>query len=509
MALIDGPPADYEDEAAADKDAGGTPEIVEDPVVPTVAATISSSVPAPATVADEAPMDNGMQRARSSSVEDWEKHELEMEALLASLQTDIIDIDTGDGDGDGGSRVERTPLPPLTASADKAPPDVIAAPAPHTERHEPPVEPGEAMANQRSHDHTDKLEHTNEWVRSASDGDGDGGGVGAMSAKEREIEELQRKLRELEERLTAGSSDSPAGSLLLPSLLPPSFTSTPAHRPASSLRPLSTHSPSIPASSSLPSLSTPSLPSAPSPSFAAASQHHQASPGSSPPAPPSSAASPSRAHPPPRRAGTGSGDTRLAAEVIDGLLADNPAADLDLLVPAEQQPQPPTRVPASGGGGGAVSLPPDRRDLFAASLYLSPVALPSASASSASSSAQRRGRTGSALSPSSLSTASSSSFVPSSPLSSSASSLTSTSTSSLASSASAAAQRARRSPDAGAEQQQTAAALSGVGAGQRRQVLFHLHKRGSAADQNYLCAGCSAQFGSCTPTPPPRTHPHE
>lgn len=494
MALIDGPPADYEDEAAADKDAGGTPERVEDTAVKTGAATISSSsAPAPATVDDEAPMDNGMQRARSSSVEDWEKHELEMEALLASLQTDIIDIDTGDGDG--GSRVERTPLPPPTASADKAPPDVIAAPAPHTERHEPPVEPGEAMANQRSHDHTDELEHTNEWVRSASDGDGDGGGVGAMSAKEREIEELQRKLRELEERLTAGSSDSPAGSLLLPSLLPPSFTSTPAHRPASSLRPLSaSHSPS-----SLPSLSTPALPSAPSPSFAAASQHnhHQASPGSSPPVPPSSAASPSRAHPPPRRAGAGSGDTRLAAEVIDGLLADNPAADLDLLVPGEQQPQPPTRVPASGGGGGAVSLPPDRRDLFAASLFLSPVALPSASASSASSSsAQRRGRTGSALSPSSLSTASSSSFVPSSALSSSVSSLTSTSTSSLASSASAAAQRARRSPDAGAEHQQTAAALSGVGAGQRRQVLFHLHKRGSAADQNYLCAGCSAQFGS-------------
>lgn len=502
MALIDGPPADYEDEAAADKDAGGTPERVEGPVAPTSAAN-TSSTPAAVTVDNDALMDNGMQRARSSSVEDWEKHELEMEALLASLQTGIIDVDTGDADADadadGGSLVDRTPLPPPTASADKAPPGVIAAPVPHTERHEPPAEPAEAMANQRSHDHTDELAHTHEWVRSASEGEGGG----AMSAKEREIEELQRKLRELEERLTAGSSDSPGGSLLLPSLLPPSFTSTPARLPTSSLRPLpASHSPSTPASSSLPSLSTPSLPSAPSPSFTAASQHQ-----ASPLPPPSPAASPYYS-PPPRRAGAGSsGDTRLAAEVIDGLLADNPATDLDLLVPGEQKPQTPTRVPTSGGGG-AVSLPPDRRDLFAASLYLTPAALPSASASSASS-AQRRGRTGSALSPSSLSTASSS-FVPSSPLSLSASSLSSTSTSSLASSASAAAQRdRRRSPDAaGAEQQRTTtASLSGVGAGQRRQVLFHLHKRGTAADQNYLCAGCSAQFGSCTP--PPCTHTHE
>jgi hypothetical protein len=503
MALIDGPPADYEDEAAADKDAA-----------PTAAANISSSAssPAPAaTVVNDAPMDNGMQRARSSSVEDWEKHELEMEALLASLQTDIIDIDTGDADADGGSLVDSAPLPLPSASADKAPPDVVAAPAPHTERHEPPAEPAEAMANQRSHDHTDELDHTHEWVRSASDGEG--GGIGAMSAKEREIEELQRKLRELEERLTAGSSDSPGGSLLLPSLLPPSFASTPARLPTSSLRPLpASHSPSTPTSSSLPSLSTPSLPSAPSPSFTAASQHHHYQ--ASPLAPPSSAASPY--YPPPPRAGAGSGgDTRLAAEVIDGLLADNPAVDLDLLVPGEQKPQTPTRVPTSGGGGGggggAVSLPPDRRDLFAASLYLTPAALPSTSASSASS-AQRRGRTGSALSPSSLLTASSSSFVPSSPLSLSASSLSSTSTSSLASSASAATQRdRRRSPDAaGAEQQQqtTTASLSGVGAGQRRQVLFHLHKRGTAADQNYLCAGCSAQFGSCTPPQAP-THTND
>ncbi len=103
MALIDGPPADYEDEAAADKDASGTAERVEGPAAPTTAASISSA-PAAVTVDNDAPMDNGMQRARSSSVEDWEKHELEMEALLASLQTDIIDVDTGDADADGGAK---------------------------------------------------------------------------------------------------------------------------------------------------------------------------------------------------------------------------------------------------------------------------------------------------------------------------------------------------------------------------------------------------------------------
>jgi hypothetical protein len=47
-----------------------------------------------------------------------------------------------------------------------------------------------------------------------------------------------------------------------------------------------------------------------------------------------------------------------------------------------------------------------------------------------------------------------------------------------------------------------------VGAGKRRQVFFHLHKRGTAADQHYLCAGCSAKMASCTPTVPFPRHTH-
>lgn len=450
--------------------------------------------------------DNSTKIAPRSSAEDWDFRDPELDELIGTIQL-AGESATSTTTSVEPAHLQSAPLDPVPASHDTDPADDLPSPSssgatPSDPSQHPPAASSLAVPSEKEHPPAEAPTNLpvldpaipqapsclatgqgEEAMKSGLHSDTQGRQAGAsalglsptppdeMTAKQREIEELQRKLCEIEERLSnVGSSGH-----FLPSALP-SFSSS-AIPPFSAA--WSAKSTTSGTASDAPSDATPS---------ANESDLIVARIAFSPPPLPSSSPSPSPSPP-----------ASLSSSVVPPTEDCQPKTEeraqygdkVGRLYEEGGFQQPP--LPASPTSDESaqeteirVVLPPDRKDLFAASLFSSFSSSSSSRSYPASSSSSPR------KAPARTASTDSSPF-PQPFLSPSSGT-----------------QRPRESyGQTTNDGDESALRRNPVRAG-KRQILFHLPQRGTAADQKYLCADCSTKITPCT-SPQcllPRMMPH-